>query len=196
MNKDQFLELQEETFKEIRLLTATKGNEYSNSEDQLANFKRAAARLGLTPFQILNVYLHKHLDAIDHYCATGESLSESMASRAHDAMLFLMLFKALVREEIDRDLPPAFDEGIKFKVYAKSTARPMTATELQQRGANSGFINEDAKLHNATELNPGMRWTELMAAKEAYNKEAEQYNATTAGPNYVKVFLKTTIGDV
>ena len=99
MNKNQFLEIQEDTFKDIRLLTVTKGDEYSNSADQLANFKRAAERLGLTKYQILNVYLHKHLDAIDHFCATGELLSDSMASRVNDAILFLILFKAMVLED-------------------------------------------------------------------------------------------------
>ena len=105
MRKSRFLKLIESTFTEIRQLTATKGEEYSNTAkvdaDQLANFKRQAADLGMTQEQILSVYLNKHLDGIKSYVRTGVQHSEPIVGRIDDAILYLLLFKAMVVDKAE-----------------------------------------------------------------------------------------------
>lgn len=103
MRKDRFQQLIASTFTAIRDLTATKGQEYSNTAaqhdaDQHANFKRLAAELGLTPEKVLSVYLTKHLDSIKSFIRTGAVLSEPIEGRIDDAILYLILLKGLVAD--------------------------------------------------------------------------------------------------
>lgn len=100
MKKDAFVDLINSEFNRIMDLTATKGEEYSRSDDQLANFKRNASDLNLTPEQVWGVYFNKHIDSIKSYIANpGMKLSESIDGRARDAILYLLLFIALVDEQ-------------------------------------------------------------------------------------------------
>jgi hypothetical protein len=87
-------------------LTNTKGEEYSRTLDQLANFKRQADELGVGPITILMVYLNKHLDAIKHHARHGITLSEPIEGRIDDAILYLTLYKALVIEAREDDRAP------------------------------------------------------------------------------------------
>jgi hypothetical protein len=78
-------------------LTDTKGREYANSDDQLANFKRLSTQLGLTPEQVITVYMTKHLDSINSYVRNPEQdLSEPIDGRIDDAILYLILLKASI----------------------------------------------------------------------------------------------------
>lgn len=100
MTKNEFLELIEDQYHKIIDLTRSKGEEYSRSDDQLANFKRNAADLGLTPQQIWAVYFNKHIDSIKSYIANPtKPLSEPIEGRIDDAILYLLLFKAMVVEK-------------------------------------------------------------------------------------------------
>lgn len=87
----------------------TKGKEYSGAidgkDDRLANFKRLAVKLGVTPETVCLIYGTKHLDAIDTCVKTlqrtGEisvALSEPIEGRFHDAVLYLILLSALISE--------------------------------------------------------------------------------------------------
>ena len=99
----RFEELQSELHEKIRAMTSTKGREYANSTvDRLANFKDVADELGLTPEQVLLVYLKKHMRSIDSFCKNGETFSESIQSRIVDAILYLELLAGLIedREQI------------------------------------------------------------------------------------------------
>ena len=88
------------TMERLMDLTDTKGREYANSDDQLANFKRLAKRLGLTPAQVCTVYLTKHLDSIDSWVRNPEQdLSEPIDGRIDDAILYLILLKAIAHDE-------------------------------------------------------------------------------------------------
>lgn len=105
MKKDAYRALVNETFEEIIILSMTKGEEYSNNDDQLANFKRLSIKLGLTPEQVLLVYLTKHLDSIDHYVKTQSinvispiRISEPIEGRIDDAINYLCLLKGLIQE--------------------------------------------------------------------------------------------------
>ena len=98
MTKSDYQKLMDETFVKIRAITASKGEEYSNSGDQLANFKRGAERTGLRPQHVWSVLFYKHLDAIDHYVRTGSVLSEDLDGRIDDAIHYLLLLKALYHD--------------------------------------------------------------------------------------------------
>jgi hypothetical protein len=87
----------------------TKGREYSGAidgkDDRLANFKRLAVKLGVTPETVCLIYGTKHLDSIDTFVKTiqrtGEipaQLSEPIEGRFHDAVLYMILLSALVAE--------------------------------------------------------------------------------------------------
>lgn len=108
MNKTRFMNMLDEQCSVLKELTRGKGEEYSRSEDQLANFKRQAQELGVSPEVILFVYLNKHLDSIKNYVnstsgrvKTGPlpTLSEPITSRIDDAVLYLILLKAMCVEK-------------------------------------------------------------------------------------------------
>ena len=104
MKQPEFDALLASTFNELSTLTKTKGQEYANSSDQLANFHRLASMLGLAPSVILLVYLQKHLDSIFQYVKSISSgvtpiESEPIQGRIDDAILYLILLKALLSEQ-------------------------------------------------------------------------------------------------
>jgi hypothetical protein len=87
------------TLERLIELTRSKGREYANSDDQLANFKRLSTQLGPSPAAIAYVYLAKHLDSIQSHIRSPErDLSEPIAGRIDDAILYLILLKALLDE--------------------------------------------------------------------------------------------------
>ncbi len=104
-------------FEKIRLklndleeaIAYSKGKEYANSDDRLANFKRIAVTLDLSPLKVAYVYFKKHLDAIEYAVKGKVELSESFESRISDAILYLKLMYAIHREELEKEdniLPP------------------------------------------------------------------------------------------
>lgn len=107
MKKQRFLALLQDQLAELIKLTKTKGEEYARSEDdQLANFKRQAAELGLDPEKVLAVFLNKHLDAIKSFIKTGQVLSEPIQGRIDDAILYLILLKAMIVEKEEQAKAP------------------------------------------------------------------------------------------
>ena len=96
MNTQEFTELLENQYKHLCALNNTKGVEYARSDvDRLANFKRQAEELDMTPEKVLMVYLNKHLDAIKSFVKTGRVLSEPISGRISDAILYLILLHGL-----------------------------------------------------------------------------------------------------
>jgi hypothetical protein len=108
MNTNDLNALLERTFVQMKALSSTKGEEYAGTEDRLSNFKRLADELEMTPEQVLMVYLTKHLDSIRTYIkdkASGRKreLSEPIAGRIDDAILYLILLKGLVYEREEKE---------------------------------------------------------------------------------------------
>lgn len=101
MNRIEFGNLIDDVWATVHHLNKTKGADYSGDEDVLANFKRNAKRLGLTKEQVLGVYMNKHLDAIDTYIRDGNIKSEPIEGRISDAIVYLLLLRAMVREGHD-----------------------------------------------------------------------------------------------
>lgn len=104
MNIFEFKLLLNQTTDRLLQLTETKGHEYAHDADQLANFRRLGAILRLDPRVVLYVYLVKHLDAIAHYIGSVQNdqamaCSEPIDGRIDDAILYLILLKALIMDE-------------------------------------------------------------------------------------------------
>lgn len=90
----------ESTVQSILSLVRIKGVEYSGPVDCLANFRRNAERLGVTPELIWAVYAGKHWDAIQTWaqnCNRGivQEHSEPIPGRMDDLITYLILAKAL-----------------------------------------------------------------------------------------------------
>ena len=102
MQKYDFQILLGDTFERLRQLTATKGEEYTQSPDQLMNFKRYAAQAQISTEQAWLVLYTKHHDSImayiRNYNGVTVALSEPIESRIDDAILYLILLKAMERE--------------------------------------------------------------------------------------------------
>ncbi len=124
MNKEDFKKVIEETFEQIRTLTATKGEEYARSSDQLANFRRSAEEAGIEPEQVWIVFFNKHIDAIKTF-AKGQARhtpSEPIEGRIDDAILYLILYKAMVREAVSAyDHVPPPPPKTNFEPFARCT---------------------------------------------------------------------------
>lgn len=98
MHRDEFRQYLEGQFEALRTLNRTKGNDYTAEADALANL-RDMPRAGITGRQKLWVYLDKHMRAIETYVREGQVESEPVETRIQDAVLYLLLFGALVHEE-------------------------------------------------------------------------------------------------
>lgn len=100
---DRYKTLVSETIKQIEKLGTLKGGEYAGDYDRLANFRRNAERLGLSMETVWGVYAGKHWDAICQYIidlreGKERPRLESIASRADDLIVYLILFKAMIEE--------------------------------------------------------------------------------------------------
>lgn len=98
-----FEHLVDETIAKMKDLAKLKGGEYAGDGDRLANFRRNAANLELTPEQVWSVYAGKHWDAINQYVkdiskGVVRQRMESIGGRADDLIVYLLLFKAMVEE--------------------------------------------------------------------------------------------------
>jgi hypothetical protein len=100
---DRYNKLIEDTFAEIKKLSALKGGEYAGDGDRLANFRRNGTDQDLPMETIWRVYAAKHWDAIGQYCkdrlkGKDRERLESITGRADDLITYLILFKAMVDE--------------------------------------------------------------------------------------------------
>ena len=102
MNQAEFTKLVDSQLEECRRVLVTKGEAYAGNVDRLANFKRNAADLGLTPFQIWSVYAFKHIDTIKIAIKTNPQSpvdkSEGLDGRITDAINYLLLLKSLLHD--------------------------------------------------------------------------------------------------
>lgn len=105
MKREQFLEILRGHYERLLALTNTKGEEYKGGQDdQLGNFRRMSARTGLLMEQVWQVFFHKHVDAIDTFirdkvAGQDRERSESIESRIDDALLYLVLLRAILRDQ-------------------------------------------------------------------------------------------------
>lgn len=99
----EYNKMLDETFSTIRELSTKKGGEYAGDTDRLLNFRRNADAAGTTKELIWRVYVSKHWDAIMQYeqdIRNGKTRDrlESLESRVDDIIVYMLLFKAMLRE--------------------------------------------------------------------------------------------------
>lgn len=99
MDNKQFL-LERKQFNTWCELTLNKkGKVYTRGNtDKLSNFKRWAKELNLTPFQVLGIYMGKHIDAIYYYLKTGQEGPEGLVENLKDARNYIDLLYGLLSE--------------------------------------------------------------------------------------------------
>jgi hypothetical protein len=103
MQQDEFEKIVLGTMEQCRQLLVVKGGEYAGSSDRLANFKRGADLVGVTPLQCLFVYMSKHYDAVatfvrDEAAGKERPRSEPITGRLDDLINYCLLAKALIVE--------------------------------------------------------------------------------------------------
>jgi hypothetical protein len=107
MTNAEVEELIKDTFDCILHLREVKAAEYSEDSDVLSNFRRNGEDMGVPMEVIWRVYAGKHWDALSQYVrdignGTRRVLSEPIESRIDDLILYLCLFKAMLRERSAR----------------------------------------------------------------------------------------------
>lgn len=103
MTPSEFKRVFDTTITELNMLLVVKGGEYAADNDRLANFREAARRTGMTPAQVLLIYLDKHYSAIcnhikDEAKGTVRAKSEPIEGRVNDMLNYLLLYKAMLSE--------------------------------------------------------------------------------------------------
>tara|TARA_R100001594_G_scaffold1622_9_gene6963 strand:+ start:207 stop:497 length:291 start_codon:yes stop_codon:yes gene_type:complete len=74
--------------------------EYAQDEDNVfANFERIAMCIDVDRERVLMTYLLKHIDGISAYTKGHRSQREDVTGRLTDAIVYLMLLWAMIREE-------------------------------------------------------------------------------------------------
>ena len=74
--------------------------EYAQDEDNVfANFERIAMSIDVDRERVLMTYLLKHIDGITAYTKGHRSQREDVTGRITDAIVYLMLLWAMIREE-------------------------------------------------------------------------------------------------
>jgi hypothetical protein len=99
MDNERFKNLVIGELNRCKAILDTKGLDYTTTDDRLANFKDNAKNLNLTVRQSWAVFFYKHISAILTWARGGELKSESITSRFHDAINYLLLGLAIMTEE-------------------------------------------------------------------------------------------------
>ena len=154
MNHQTFKNIIDQTFATMHNLTASKGVEYANSDDQLANFKRSSGELGLSPEAVNLVFLTKHIDSIKNFVRSGgKSESEPIFGRIDDAILYLILLKSIITEkqtvnpvmeedDIEKpidDLVDGFFEDLKAKLGSDDEDRDCPSCTVERMFKDLSF---------------------------------------------------------
>jgi hypothetical protein len=94
VNREQFKSLLEDLHHQEQVLNSTKGVEYAEADDVLANFRSTADDIDMPLRKVLYTHMHKHWSAIKYYCNTGRLEStETLGGRVNDLRLYLALLR-------------------------------------------------------------------------------------------------------
>lgn len=169
MDQKTFDALVEETISSIKGLLLVKGGEYAGSDDRLANFKRGASLVGVSPLQCLFIYLSKHYDAFATYvrdaaAGTTRPRSEGIEGRLDDLINYCILAKGLVREEAELVPPSGWFEP--YMVRYEDGAQELVASQLLlgkvHHALTTEFIfNHAERLVVAISTDSGATWIKL-----------------------------------
>lgn len=103
MTIEERQEIVQGIYNEAGEIMLSKGKSYAGTGlDSLANFKRNAERLGLTPYQIWAVYFNKHVDSINSAIQGNPNapvdFSESLRGRILDVINYATILECLLQE--------------------------------------------------------------------------------------------------
>jgi len=115
MTKEKFLVILNSTLDKIKSLFDSKNNEYAETKDVFANFKKAASGISFHkyPDKVAWEYLTKHLQSIkDIIESRGTNANQDIDEKIDDAIMYLILIKGMLKES------QAIDE-ILDKLYHK-----------------------------------------------------------------------------
>ena len=116
------MELFDEMIEKEKAIMSKKGPDYTNENaDRLANFKEVARMLGITPLQVLGVYLAKHQSSIMKFCRTGKLSGEPISEKVADSRNYEGMLMGLVedlQEEEDKDV---FTDSHNYKRFMDIT---------------------------------------------------------------------------
>lgn len=105
MNSQQREQIAKDLVEDCMNVMSSKGIEYSGKEDVLANFKNCAKALGLTPLQVLIVFMQKHYDSIISAVKANPDCpidgSEPFDSRLIDLVNYVIMLKCLRDEYLE-----------------------------------------------------------------------------------------------
>lgn len=102
MTKDEMAKIMELVFEECRELRGAGQAEYAHRDQEaFANFKRVAERIGMTPEQVLLVYLEKHIDGIHAWAQGHRSQREDIRGRINDVIVYSCLLRGMVEEAVN-----------------------------------------------------------------------------------------------
>ena len=129
----RYAELVDEVVAKMKELAELKGGEYAGDEDRLANFRRNAEAQGLAMESIWCTYAAKHWDAIQQYVKdinTGRARNrlEPIEGRAHDLIVYLTLFLAILDERSPKFKPGGFTKVEGELLKAQPGMAPVTRT--------------------------------------------------------------------
>jgi len=82
-------------FGECMEILNTKGKDYTPEDESLKEVREIAAEAGITPRQVLWVYLRKHVSAIQRWVSVGKVESEPVAGRLRDLANYAALMRVL-----------------------------------------------------------------------------------------------------
>lgn len=116
MNQDQLYQHFEDECNRLIKLMTIKNGEYAGDRDALGNFKRGAEINGITALQVLNVYMTKHIDAVQTFIrddAAGKirPASEPIEGRFRDIVVYCIIAMALIKEATLANSNPVADRN-------------------------------------------------------------------------------------
>ena len=170
MDQKTFENLVSETVETINKLLVVKGGEYAGSDDRLANFKRGADLVGVTPLQCLFIYMSKHYDAFatfvrDKAAGRDRPRSEAIEGRLDDLINYCLLAKALVTEMREEppelDLPGYHPLYVKFEDGGQEKVRDHTLWEWLMRPPVGQVNIWCGRVITHYSLDRGVTWTKV-----------------------------------
>jgi hypothetical protein len=164
---ERYNQLVAETVDKIKQLSVLKGGEYAGDHDRLANFRRGGERIAIPMETTWWVYANKHWDAITQFVqdlnwGKKRERMESLAGRADDLIVYLILFKAMLEEREDQEKlrSACSKEGgapavVETKLDTSKDELQMIVTALGRQG--------DSMLSRSGEMRMADPWYELQS---------------------------------
>ncbi|MDR3427797.1 hypothetical protein [Silvimonas sp.] len=154
---DAYKNLLDQTVTEIVRLSKLKGGEYAGDTDRLANFRRNGEQLDLPMEKCWAVYYNKHHDAVMQYIrdlstGKGRQRLEPLGGRIDDMIVYLILFKAMLVERGEHELPTPsrFPDPSQSAKSLSRFSDPSQSAKSLSRFSEAG-LNSEENLPDSTD---------------------------------------------